>query len=237
MIAAPLTAETDLRARHRARLERHMAAMEELAAIGMAVARALGERAVTAAADGAAGDGQGPDPGLALSRIARCVRQTAALEVRLSERLLTQETGGGDGMSAMAEAAAGAAARVRRMLAPYIDAAPGRGGDEDGDDEDGGGEDDEPAEGLDLEARERLEDAAEDGEELDEIEGFELAAAGSRRQAAHGPPPSTAEDLRRRERAPLANARPLDGARPDSVARGAGVRPADNAVARPRPPP
>ncbi len=71
-----------------ARTARHLAMLEELATIGMALARALGEQALRALdppAPGAPADpppGRG-DPTLAFTRIARAVRQTIALEARI----------------------------------------------------------------------------------------------------------------------------------------------------------
>ena len=73
MIAASAPAETTLADPALDRTARHMARLEELAEIGMAIARALGRQA-------AAGS---EEAGLAFTRVARAVRQTVALEERL----------------------------------------------------------------------------------------------------------------------------------------------------------
>lgn len=73
------------------RAERHLRALQELAEIGMDLARLLRREAVARAEacpetwDSASGEPAGLDLGLKFSRIARAVRQTLALEARLAE--------------------------------------------------------------------------------------------------------------------------------------------------------
>ncbi len=81
----------------RERTARHLAMLRELAEIGMALARAIGEQALAAleapatpdpaAPQAEAPDPQSPprtDPGLAFARVARAVRQCIALEARIA---------------------------------------------------------------------------------------------------------------------------------------------------------
>jgi hypothetical protein len=63
------------------RAERRLRIVQELAEIGMDLARALRTRALAAKADPAAA----VDLGLSFSRVARAVRQTVALEARLDQ--------------------------------------------------------------------------------------------------------------------------------------------------------
>jgi hypothetical protein len=65
-----------------ARTQRHLETLQELAELGMRMARAVTEQAVQQAE---AGEPVVGDPGLVLSRIARSVRQTIALEAKLAE--------------------------------------------------------------------------------------------------------------------------------------------------------
>jgi hypothetical protein len=72
------------------RTVRHLAMLRELAEIGMALARALGEHALAALAPPAAETPEPApappsriDPGLAFARVARVVRQIIALEARI----------------------------------------------------------------------------------------------------------------------------------------------------------
>ncbi len=74
------------------RTARHLAMLRELAEIGMALARALGQQALAALAPPAAETPEPApaptppsriDPGLAFARIARVVRQIIALEARI----------------------------------------------------------------------------------------------------------------------------------------------------------
>ncbi|HEX4261970.1 MAG TPA: hypothetical protein VHY76_12810, partial [Acetobacteraceae bacterium] len=74
------------------RTARHLAMLRELAGIGMALARALGEQALAALAPPAPetpepAPAPAPpsrtDPGLAFARVTRAVRQTIALEARI----------------------------------------------------------------------------------------------------------------------------------------------------------
>jgi hypothetical protein len=60
------------------RTERHLCLLQELAELGMTMARAVVAQVVDA-------ETPATDPGLAFSRIARAVRQTVALEARLAE--------------------------------------------------------------------------------------------------------------------------------------------------------
>lgn len=66
------------------RTERHLAVLKELTEIGMRVARAVEAQATGEAAPDAPAI-VGTDLGLTLSRIARAVRQTVALEAKLAE--------------------------------------------------------------------------------------------------------------------------------------------------------
>jgi hypothetical protein len=67
----------DLTAPDETRTERHLRLLAELAELGMTLARTLVAQAEETPPTG--------DPGLALARIARAVRQTLALEARLAE--------------------------------------------------------------------------------------------------------------------------------------------------------
>ena len=70
-----------------ARQERHRRILQELAEIGMQIARAVRDEAV-AQTDGAEPSrGLAADPGLTYSRIAKAVRLTLALETRLADGL------------------------------------------------------------------------------------------------------------------------------------------------------
>jgi hypothetical protein len=71
------------------RAERHLRLLQELAEIGMDIARAVRAEAVAeAGADEPAPSRFGrAEPGLVFSRIARAVRQTLALEARLGEEI------------------------------------------------------------------------------------------------------------------------------------------------------
>ena len=64
-----------------ARTERHLRLLQELAEIGMDLAREVGRRALDQATEGPSA----ADLALTFSRIARAVRQTVALEARLAE--------------------------------------------------------------------------------------------------------------------------------------------------------
>jgi hypothetical protein len=70
----------------RERTERHLRVLQELAEIGMDLARLVRQRAMQAdpATDRS-------DPGLSFARIARAVRQTVALEARLDEDAQTRD--------------------------------------------------------------------------------------------------------------------------------------------------
>ena len=73
------------------RTERHLRLLQELAEIGMEMARAVRGQAVAQAAERDANPAApfaGGDLGLVFSRIARAVRQTLALEARLAEERL-----------------------------------------------------------------------------------------------------------------------------------------------------
>ncbi|HEX4261274.1 MAG TPA: hypothetical protein VHY76_09245 [Acetobacteraceae bacterium] len=92
MNAIPPDAESDA-----ARTARHLAMLRELAEIGMALARALGEQAL-AAPQAEAPDPPAPpraDPGLAFARVARAVRQCIALEARIAAGPLPAPRGRG----------------------------------------------------------------------------------------------------------------------------------------------
>jgi hypothetical protein len=97
------------------RAEQRLAMLRELAEIGMALARDVGQQA--------AADPQGPDLGLVFSRIARAVRQTLALEARLEQDRRNQDR---DAQSERARAVRlrGAARKtqVRRAVERAIDA-------------------------------------------------------------------------------------------------------------------
>jgi hypothetical protein len=67
----------------RALVERQLAALSELADIGMEIARAAGRAATDPAAEEAAGDTFRGDPCLGYTRVARAVRLTFALQVQL----------------------------------------------------------------------------------------------------------------------------------------------------------
>ncbi len=153
MIVTPASAGTDLRASHRARIERHVAMLEEAAEISLQVVRAAGRRAALAAGAGGAEEDAAVR---SFGRAARCMRQTVALEARLSEGLIKLEAGGGgDPQAAWAGEMAAAAERVReklRQLALDEEASE--------DDEDESGE--APGERPERLERERLEDASED---------------------------------------------------------------------------
>jgi hypothetical protein len=82
------------------RTERHLRMLEELAEIGMDLARAVRRQALEQAADEPAGAADRADPierigggdlGLIFSRIARAVRQTVALEARIEEERRARE--------------------------------------------------------------------------------------------------------------------------------------------------
>ncbi len=73
------------------RAERHLRLLQELAEIGMDIARAVRAEAVAEAdaAEPAPSRFGNADPGLVFSRIARAVRQTLALEARIAEGIAT----------------------------------------------------------------------------------------------------------------------------------------------------
>jgi hypothetical protein len=74
---ASAVAPADLTASDETRTERHLRLLAELAELGMTLARTVVAQAEEAPSVG--------DPGLMLSRIARAVRQTLALEAKLAE--------------------------------------------------------------------------------------------------------------------------------------------------------
>jgi hypothetical protein len=71
------------------RAERHLRLLQELAEIGMDIARAVRAEAVARDDAERAPSRVGAEPGLTFSRIARAVRQTLALEARVAEDLET----------------------------------------------------------------------------------------------------------------------------------------------------
>ena len=166
MFGAPPDVEEPALARHRARVERHMADLAELAALGMGLARDQARRAEAAVAD------DGPDPGLAFSRLARAVRQTIALEARLSERLISLDREDQAGaMARLSEAMEGAAERVRARLKRIVEQADAE----------------EAEEAAQAEAPERLGDAP-DGEDW-VWAGRELGLADEAGEDGGGLPP------------------------------------------------
>jgi hypothetical protein len=95
--------------------DRHGEALKELAGLGMALARNLQARAL-AAEDAAAGD-----LALAFHRIARCVRQTLALELRLErERRQAAREVAKDASRETLARLRKRRAQVRSALAPLI---------------------------------------------------------------------------------------------------------------------
>ncbi|HEY2659146.1 MAG TPA: hypothetical protein VGI79_05445 [Caulobacteraceae bacterium] len=79
------------------------------------LARALGERAIEAAEAGEpTQEKAGADAGLTFSRVSRAVRQTVALEARLSDKLRVLDEAPAGGV--VDEGMAGAAERVRERV-------------------------------------------------------------------------------------------------------------------------
>ncbi|HZZ69059.1 MAG TPA: hypothetical protein VFE18_12880 [Phenylobacterium sp.] len=79
-----------------ARMERHLRLLQELAELGMRMARAVTEQVVAQGADEGSDAGPGDsrlagDPGMVFSRIARAVRLTLVLEAKLAEELADKE--------------------------------------------------------------------------------------------------------------------------------------------------
>ena len=155
-----------------------MAVLKKMTDVAVRVAEALGERAVAAVE--AAEHGEAEDRGAArrFNAAARCVRQTVALEARLSEGLVKLESASGDGRASWAAQMDGAAERVDEMLRRLIESG-------DDEDEDYAAEDDDgvaPTERPERAEREHLADPCE-------AEGFEraMARAGAGPRAATGP--------------------------------------------------
>jgi hypothetical protein len=102
--------------------DEHVRMLRELAELGMQLARAMARQALAQAEAGAAeapaagGPGRG-DPGLGFARVARAVRLTLALEARTREGSIARR----NAVASEAEGpAAGAAARIRALLAPMV---------------------------------------------------------------------------------------------------------------------
>ena len=96
----------------RDRAERHLRTLQELAEIGMGLAREVARQA----SDQTAETPSAPDFALAFSRIARAVRQTVALEARLAEGRQTGETG----RAALAVSDRWRSARRRRQVKELV---------------------------------------------------------------------------------------------------------------------
>lgn len=120
-IFAPPDLPADFEAAERRRVAQRREMLAALAEIGMALARAIGRQALAAAepegdAAGLAGEGAGgrrvagADLGLSFARVARAVRQTLALEARLSGGLKGLEGGAGRGRVANAQSVPGMSA-------------------------------------------------------------------------------------------------------------------------------
>ena len=138
----------------------HSRMLAELADIAMQLARAAGRRALAQAeieTDGADHTGQGDapqaDPGLAFTRIARCVRQTLALQAKLAQAHRARADGVG-GLSAPWRPPEGAIEALNARLRRMMDAAEDDEGDDEGDDLDDGGD----REDLLADLHERLDD-------------------------------------------------------------------------------
>ena len=154
-IQAQHPAFTPARDAHRARLAEHMAALKELSDIAVELAKALGRQAIVAAQ---AGGEVAEAAEKTFSRATRSVRLTAALDVRLSKSLLAMDEAdeGGEGQSREEPyELAGAAQRLREVLAPWIVPEPAAPGE----DEAGA----ETGEGRERGDRERLVETEGDG--------------------------------------------------------------------------
>jgi hypothetical protein len=102
-----------------ARAERHQQVLQELAEIGMDLARDLRRRVLEPAPEEAASNA---DLGLIFSRIARAVRQTVALEARLAEE--DRKGGAGPGLLGVSDRWRSARRRrqVRKIVGEVIEA-------------------------------------------------------------------------------------------------------------------
>ena len=162
----PSPASDPARDAHRARVAEHMAALKEISDLAVELAKALGRQAIVAAQVG----GEVAEAAeKSFSRATRTVRLTASLDVRLSKSLLAMDEAaenGEDGDGTPPYELAGAAQRLRQVLAPWIvpePAAPGEAGAETG------GE-------REREARERLVETEGDGVWLGRTDGSVTAA-------------------------------------------------------------
>lgn len=125
MIATVAPDETELRAAHRARVERHMAALAELTELGMGIARVQGARVL------AANEAETEEAGAALmfARVSSVVRLSIALEARLSAGLIVSLKEDEESPQAVfARIAEGAAERLRARVRAMAQPQPGEEG-------------------------------------------------------------------------------------------------------------